>query len=107
MSGSLYVAVVVVVGSCLRRRLLLYSLTHSLTHHLRYRQTQTATYYPPPPPNTTYHIPIRTLAGITGRKRLQKGATTEVGQKGQNWMDHERQNLAVYEYLCRIGEAKQ
>jgi hypothetical protein len=27
--------------------------------------------------------------------------------EGANWMDTQRKDLAAYEYLCRIGEAKQ
>ncbi|EEB09301.1 hypothetical protein SJAG_04498 [Schizosaccharomyces japonicus yFS275] len=48
-------------------------------------------------------IPTNTTSG---RVRLQKKASM-AAKSGSRWMDHERENLQAYDYLCRIGEAKQ
>ncbi|GFP60006.1 Ras GTPase-activating-like protein rng2 [Trichoderma asperellum] len=59
--------------------------------------------------------PAQEVAGLRGRRRLQRadkaaggrGSKTNYGWEGRNWMDKQRQFLAAYEYLCHIGEAKE
>ncbi|CAG8564365.1 5605_t:CDS:10 [Paraglomus occultum] len=43
------------------------------------------------------------VAGLKGRIRLQK----DIRRNSRDWMDQQRKNLQAYEYLCRIGEAKE
>ena len=43
------------------------------------------------------------FSGLKGRIRLQK----DVRRNSRDWMDQQRKNLQAYEYLCRIGEAKE
>jgi hypothetical protein len=38
------------------------------------------------------------------RRRIQK---SEHDLRDGSWMDKERRNMQAYEYLCRIGEAKE
>ncbi|KAI2638607.1 hypothetical protein GGS21DRAFT_509108 [Xylaria nigripes] len=61
--------------------------------------------------------PAQQVAGLRGRRRLQRVGATSGGNNGQrsdrygfegrNWMDKQRQFLQAYEYLCHIGEAKE
>ncbi|KAI1433498.1 hypothetical protein GGR50DRAFT_668341 [Xylaria sp. CBS 124048] len=61
--------------------------------------------------------PAQEVAGLRGRRRLQRMSTASIGKNGQrgdrygfegrNWMDKQRQFLQAYEYLCHIGEAKE
>ncbi|KAJ2146957.1 iqgap- protein [Coemansia sp. RSA 353] len=53
------------------------------------------------------------VTGMKGRHRLQREASAqgEAGRMGafmrNTWCDIERQNLAAYEYLCHVSEAKE
>ncbi|KFY47699.1 hypothetical protein V495_01872 [Pseudogymnoascus sp. VKM F-4514 (FW-929)] len=64
--------------------------------------------------------PAQEVAGLHGRRRLQRADKTANGGsavalsngtgyswEGRNWMDKQRQFLQAYEYLCHIGEAKE
>ncbi|KFZ03127.1 hypothetical protein V502_11202 [Pseudogymnoascus sp. VKM F-4520 (FW-2644)] len=64
--------------------------------------------------------PAQEVAGLHGRRRLQRTDKTANGGsavalsngtgyswEGRNWMDKQRQFLQAYEYLCHIGEAKE
>ncbi|KAI0021129.1 hypothetical protein F4780DRAFT_300942 [Xylariomycetidae sp. FL0641] len=61
--------------------------------------------------------PAQEVAGLRGRRRLQRAGTADgtlkggrsdrYGFEGRNWMDKQRQFLQAYEYLCHIGEAKE
>ena len=68
----------------------------------------------------TITAPSQEVAGLHGRRRLQRGDNTRgdrnssalsrnngYGWEGRNWMDKQRQFLQAYEYLCHIGEAKE
>ena len=68
----------------------------------------------------TITAPSQEVAGLHGRRRLQRSDKTQVGRnsgalsknngyawEGRNWMDKQRQFLQAYEYLCHIGEAKE
>ncbi|KAJ2823713.1 iqgap- protein, partial [Coemansia erecta] len=54
------------------------------------------------------------VAGMKGRHRLQREASSAQGAGARmgafmrsTWCDVERQNLAAYEYLCHVSEAKE
>lgn len=48
------------------------------------------------------------VAGMHGRKRLQKAPTDQKSSwERLNWMDKRRKYIQAYEYLCHIGEAKE
>lgn len=48
------------------------------------------------------------VAGMHGRKRLQRAATDNMTSwERMTWMDKRRQYIQAYEYLCHIGEAKE
>ncbi|KAF8543323.1 hypothetical protein BDD12DRAFT_820840 [Trichophaea hybrida] len=48
------------------------------------------------------------VAGMHGRKRLQRAATDNMSSwERMTWMDKRRQYIQAYEYLCHIGEAKE
>ncbi|KAJ2160186.1 iqgap- protein [Coemansia sp. RSA 552] len=52
------------------------------------------------------------VMGMKGRHRLQREAEGDARPAGRfmgtkNWCDVERQNLAAYEYLCHVSEAKE
>lgn len=59
--------------------------------------------------------PAQEVAGLRGRRRLQRtdkaaggrNSKTNYGWEGRNWMDKQRKFLQAYEYLCHIGEAKE
>lgn len=68
----------------------------------------------------TITTPAQEVAGLHGRRRLQRSDKTSGGRnsgavsrnngfgwEGRNWMDKQRQFLQAYEYLCHIGEAKE
>lgn len=68
----------------------------------------------------TITAPSQEVAGLHGRRRLQRSDKTNseqnsgaisrsngYGWEGRNWMDKKRQFLQAYEYLCHIGEAKE
>ncbi|KIM97790.1 hypothetical protein OIDMADRAFT_147317 [Oidiodendron maius Zn] len=69
----------------------------------------------------TIKAPSQEVAGLHGRRRLQRSDRTQGGRasgaalsknngygwEGRNWMDKQRQFLQAYEYLCHIGEAKE
>ncbi|RYO76569.1 hypothetical protein DL766_005483 [Monosporascus sp. MC13-8B] len=62
----------------------------------------------------TITSPAQEVAGLRGRRRLQRAANANGAKKsdrygfeGRNWMDKQRQFLQAYEYLCHIGEAKE
>jgi Ras GTPase-activating-like protein IQGAP2/3 len=66
----------------------------------------------------TITAPSQEVAGLHGRRRLQRTDKPQVGRnalsrnngyawEGRNWMDKQRQFLQAYEYLCHIGEAKE
>jgi Ras GTPase-activating-like protein IQGAP2/3 len=66
----------------------------------------------------TITAPSQEVAGLHGRRRLQRTDIPQVGRnalsrnngyawEGRNWMDKQRQFLQAYEYLCHIGEAKE
>ncbi|KAB8304103.1 hypothetical protein EYC80_003524 [Monilinia laxa] len=70
------------------------------------------------PDDFTITSPEQEVAGLHGRRRLQRSAlskgnngtlskTTGYGWEGRNWMEQQRQFLQAYEYLCHIGEAKE
>ncbi|KAM3086180.1 iqgap-related protein [Clarireedia jacksonii] len=70
------------------------------------------------PDDFTIKSPEQEVAGLHGRRRLQRSAvskdknvalskTTGYSWEGRNWMDKQRQFLQAYEYLCHIGEAKE
>ncbi|QSZ36349.1 hypothetical protein DSL72_006225 [Monilinia vaccinii-corymbosi] len=71
------------------------------------------------PEDFTIKSPEQEVAGLHGRRRLQRSAlsrdkngaldktTGGYGWEGRNWMDKQRQFLQAYEYLCHIGEAKE
>ncbi|KAJ2370312.1 iqgap- protein [Coemansia sp. RSA 2610] len=46
------------------------------------------------------------VAGMKGRHRLQREASAQGAGMRSTWCDVERQNLAAYEYLCHVSEAK-
>ncbi|PQE22541.1 GTPase-activator for Ras-like GTPase protein [Rutstroemia sp. NJR-2017a BVV2] len=93
----------------------LQSFERSSTSQLRTlsKFAQTAT-----PDDFTITSPEQEVAGLHGRRRLQRSAvsrdknvalsrTTGYSWEGRNWMDKQRQFLQAYEYLCHIGEAKE
>ncbi|KAJ2873162.1 iqgap- protein, partial [Coemansia asiatica] len=51
------------------------------------------------------------VMGMKGRHRLQREASTQAYgtslMRNGNWCDMERKNLAAYEYLCHVCEAKE
>ncbi|KAJ1822230.1 iqgap- protein [Coemansia sp. RSA 2599] len=51
------------------------------------------------------------VMGLKGRHRLQREASTQAYgtslMRNGNWCDMERKNLAAYEYLCHVCEAKE
>jgi len=50
------------------------------------------------------------VQGLAGRKKLQNAGPDNVGverKAGENWMDAARREVATYEYLCHVGEAKE
>lgn len=63
--------------------------------------------------------PEQEVAGLHGRRRLQRSMTTRnnnksavtskftSGWQSSKWIDQQRQFLQAYEYLCHIGEAKE
>jgi len=62
----------------------------------------------------TLSSPEQEVAGLHGRRRLQRNMSTQgkrqmtaPGYGGRTWMDQQRQFLQAYEYLCHIGEAKE
>lgn len=62
----------------------------------------------------TITSPEQEVAGLHGRRRLQRAQSTRgkkavatTGWGGRTWMDQQRQFLQAYEYLCHIGEAKE
>ncbi|KAF7943932.1 uncharacterized protein EAE97_006002 [Botrytis byssoidea] len=71
------------------------------------------------PDDFTITSPEQEVAGLQGRRRLQRSAISKdksgtlnksiggYGWEGRNWMDKQRQFLQAYEYLCHIGEAKE
>lgn len=71
------------------------------------------------PDDFTITSPEQEVAGLHGRRRLQRSALSKdkngtllkntggYGWEGRNWMDKQRQFLQAYEYLCHIGEAKE
>ncbi len=46
------------------------------------------------------------VIGMKGRLKLQRNERARE-TASSNWMDKQRENLQAYEYLCRIGEAKE
>lgn len=62
------------------------------------------------------HSPEEQVAGMAGRRRLQRSGSVKPNTKGQSsfasqyastrWMDTQRKHLQAYEYLCHIGEAR-
>ncbi|CAD6442352.1 d340dd4f-b262-4694-b4a3-7b45ecfabd8e [Sclerotinia trifoliorum] len=94
----------------------LQSFERSSTSQLRTlsKFAQTAT-----PDDFTITSPEQEVAGLHGRRRLQRSAISKdrngtlskptggYGWEGRNWMDKQRQFLQAYEYLCHIGEAKE
>ncbi|KAI9184142.1 iqgap- protein [Blastocladiella emersonii ATCC 22665] len=76
------------------------------------------------PPGSTVNVYSNgpSVTGTPGRVRLGKdmpdlpnstdaptlhAARSTDSANGRSWMDEKRKNIAAYEYLCRIGEAKQ
>lgn len=70
------------------------------------------------PEDYTITAPSQEVAGLHGRRRLQRSDKAQFGRnalskkngygwEGRNWMDKQRQFLQAYEYLCHIGEAKE
>lgn len=61
--------------------------------------------------------PAQEVVGLRGRRKLQRTSRKGNPRTGRtsggyewesrNWMDKQRQFLQAYEYLCRIGEAKE
>ncbi|KAJ1931238.1 iqgap- protein, partial [Linderina pennispora] len=51
------------------------------------------------------------VMGMKGRHRLQKDAShvdrDSIFMRNGRWCDFERKNLAAYEYLCHVSEAKE
>ncbi|KAJ2236750.1 iqgap- protein [Coemansia sp. RSA 485] len=47
------------------------------------------------------------VMGMKGRHRLQREASSTTTATRGNWCDVERKNLAAYEYLCHVCEAKE
>ena len=48
------------------------------------------------------------VTGLSGRVRLQRAEYNTIGRLARGtWMDIQRQNVQAYEYLCRVGEAKE
>ena len=45
--------------------------------------------------------------GGQGRKKLQRSNVSDEKLISPLWMDSEREDLVAYEYLCRVGEAKE
>ena len=64
----------------------------------------------------TIHSPEEQVAGLFGRRKLQKSGSLKPNAKqgssfssqyaSTRWMDTQRKHLQAYEYLCHIGEAK-
>ena len=62
------------------------------------------------------HSPEEQVAGLVGRRRLQRSGSVRPNSAGQSqfasqyastrWMDTQRKHLQAYEYLCHIGEAR-
>ncbi|KAH9828073.1 RasGAP C-terminus [Teratosphaeria destructans] len=62
------------------------------------------------------HSPEEQVAGLAGRRRLQRAGSVKPSAKTQSrfgsqfastrWMDTQRKHLQAYEYLCHIGEAR-
>jgi len=54
-------------------------------------------------PDLDLHLAAQeNVQGLHGRKKLQ----TE-NKQNKNWMDVARREVATYEYLCHVGEAKE
>jgi Ras GTPase-activating-like protein IQGAP2/3 len=89
-------------------------LQKSSTPQLRHLSTMAASHETTE--DLSVHSPQEQVAGLAGRRRLQKSSNAKPNAQKQSsfasqyastkWMDTQRKHLAAYEYLCHIGEAR-